>query len=39
MIDAFDDAVGDVHQAVKDLGIEDNTIIWFLSDNGRSQLY
>ncbi len=34
MIDALDDAIGDVNQAVKDLGVEDNTIIWFLSDNG-----
>jgi arylsulfatase A-like enzyme len=34
MISALDDAIGDVHQKVKDLGIEDDTIIWFLSDNG-----
>lgn len=34
MINAFDDAVGEVNQAVKDLGIEENTIIWFVSDNG-----
>lgn len=34
MVNALDDAVGAVHQAIKDMGIEDNTIIWFLSDNG-----
>ena len=34
MISALDDAIGEIHKAVKDLGIEDNTIIYFLSDNG-----
>ena len=34
MISALDDAIGDIHQKIKDLGIENDTIIWFLSDNG-----
>jgi arylsulfatase A-like enzyme len=34
MISALDDAVGAIHQKVRDLGIEDNTLIFFISDNG-----
>jgi arylsulfatase A-like enzyme len=34
MISALDDAIGKIHQKIKDLGLEDNTIIYFLSDNG-----
>lgn len=34
MISALDDAVGEIHQAVKDAGEEENTIIFLLSDNG-----
>lgn len=34
MIEALDDAVGAVHQRIIDLGLEENTIIYFLSDNG-----
>lgn len=34
MISALDDAVGEVHQKIKDLGLEENTLIFFLSDNG-----
>ena len=34
MISALDDAVGAIHQKVKDAGIEDNTLIFFISDNG-----
>ena len=34
MISALDDAIGDVHQKIKDLGLEENTIVYFLSDNG-----
>ena len=34
MISALDDAVGGIHQSVKDLGMEENTLIVFLSDNG-----
>ncbi len=34
MISALDDAIGDIHQSIKDLGIEENTIIFVLSDNG-----
>jgi arylsulfatase A-like enzyme len=34
MISALDDAIGEIHQKIKDLGIEDNTIIYLLSDNG-----
>ncbi len=34
MIAALDDAVGELNQAVKDLGLEENTLIYFISDNG-----
>lgn len=34
MISALDDAIGEIHQKIKDLGLEKNTIIYFLSDNG-----
>jgi arylsulfatase len=34
MIDRMDQNIGKVLQALKDLGIEDNTIVMFLSDNG-----
>ncbi len=34
MIKALDDAVGDIHQTVKELDLEKNTIIYFISDNG-----
>jgi len=34
MISALDDAIGAVHQQIKDLGLEENTIIYLLSDNG-----
>jgi len=34
MISALDDAIGDIHDIVKKLGLEENTIIFFLSDNG-----
>lgn len=34
MMSAMDDAVGRVLDKVRDLGQEDNTLIWFLSDNG-----
>jgi arylsulfatase A-like enzyme len=34
MISALDDAIGKIHQSIKDLGLEDNTLIFFLSDNG-----
>jgi len=34
MISALDDAIGEVHQTIKDAGIEDNTLIFLLSDNG-----
>ncbi len=34
MISALDDTVGAIHQKIKDLGLEEDTIIWFLSDNG-----
>lgn len=34
MISALDDAVGAVHQRIRELGIEEETIIYFLSDNG-----
>ncbi|MEZ4937701.1 MAG: sulfatase-like hydrolase/transferase [Crocinitomicaceae bacterium] len=34
MIAALDDAIGDIMKEVKALGLEENTIIYFLSDNG-----
>ena len=34
MIKALDDAVGYVLESIKSAGIEENTIVWFLSDNG-----
>lgn len=34
MIAALDDAVGRINDRVKSLGIEENTLIFFLSDNG-----
>jgi arylsulfatase A-like enzyme len=34
MISALDDAIGQIHQTVKDLGLEENTMIFLLSDNG-----
>jgi arylsulfatase A-like enzyme len=34
MIQALDEAVGAVHERVKTLGLEDNTLIFFISDNG-----
>lgn len=34
MISALDDAVGDILNEVEKLGLEENTIIYFLSDNG-----
>jgi arylsulfatase A-like enzyme len=34
MIKVLDDAIGTIHNKVKTLGLEENTIIFFLSDNG-----
>lgn len=34
MLSAMDDAIGKVLKAVKDVGIEENTLIYFISDNG-----
>ncbi|MBC8185395.1 sulfatase-like hydrolase/transferase [candidate division KSB1 bacterium] len=34
MIAALDDAIGAIHNKIKALGLEENTIIYFLSDNG-----
>jgi arylsulfatase A-like enzyme len=34
MIASLDDAVGEILDALKERGLEDNTMIWFLSDNG-----
>lgn len=34
MISALDDAIGSIHNKIKELGIEENTIIYLLSDNG-----
>ncbi|PWT97434.1 MAG: sulfatase [Bacteroidetes bacterium] len=34
MIEALDDAVGEIVKALKDAGVEDNTAVFFISDNG-----
>jgi len=34
MIAALDDAIGEILSKVKELGLEENTLIWFISDNG-----
>ena len=34
MISALDDAIGDIHNTIKELGLEENTMIFLLSDNG-----
>lgn len=34
MISALDDAIGEIHHKVKELGLEENTMIFLLSDNG-----
>ena len=34
MMSAMDDAIGAVLQKVRDLGQEENTLIFFLADNG-----
>ncbi len=34
MVSAVDDGVGNVLNALEELGIEDNTLVFFLSDNG-----
>ena len=33
-VTALDDQVGRLHKELKDLGVDDNTMIWFCSDNG-----
>lgn len=34
MVTEMDTAIGDIYAAVRAEGIEDNTLIWFMSDNG-----
>jgi len=34
MVSALDDSIGQVMQALRDNGMEENTLVWFLSDNG-----
>lgn len=34
MVAALDDAIGEVMATLRDLGLEENTLVWFLSDNG-----
>jgi arylsulfatase A-like enzyme len=34
MVSALDDSIGQVMQSLRDKGLEENTLIWFLSDNG-----
>src|SRR5205823_5316387 len=36
MIDCMDQGVGQVMRAIRDLGVEDNTLVVFFSDNGAS---
>lgn len=37
MIKSLDDAVGRIMETIKELGLEENTIIYFLSDNGGAE--
>lgn len=34
IVDGLDRAVGNIHQTIKDLGLNENTLIFFISDNG-----
>ncbi len=34
MISALDDAIGEINKKLKELGLEENTIVYLLSDNG-----
>ena len=34
MIDSMDQAIGKILNAIDDKGITDNTVVWFMSDNG-----
>ncbi|MCF7817301.1 MAG: sulfatase-like hydrolase/transferase [Kiritimatiellales bacterium] len=34
MVSALDDTIGKILQALRDKGLEDNTLVYFLSDNG-----
>lgn len=38
MLSALDDAVGEVLNALRETGVEENTLIYFLSDNGGPEL-
>ncbi|MFI3330378.1 MAG: sulfatase-like hydrolase/transferase [Rikenellaceae bacterium] len=38
MVESLDDAVGNIMQALKDKGLEDNTVVFFFSDNGGANL-
>ena len=38
MMSAMDDAIGDVLAKVKERGLEDNTLVFFISDNGGPRL-
>jgi arylsulfatase A-like enzyme len=37
MIKSLDDAVGEIMQTLKDMNLEENTIVYFLSDNGGAE--
>ena len=39
MVTAMDEQVGRLRAKLRDLQIEDNTIVWFLSDNGPSYIH
>jgi arylsulfatase B len=39
MASAMDRAVGNILQTIKDKGIEENTLVWFLSDNGGMPIF
>lgn len=34
MVSALDDSIGEVMQALREQGLEEKTLVWFLSDNG-----
>ncbi|MFT5283952.1 MAG: arylsulfatase A-like enzyme [Planctomycetota bacterium] len=36
MVQSLDDAVGQILDAIESEGISENTLVWFLSDNGRA---
>ncbi len=39
MVSSLDKSIGNILDKLKDQGLDDNTIIWFLSDNGGSYVF